>query len=62
MHTLSISDGTTTVSLISGSALDLAASGWPLAVAPPQVSHGLHSLAGLSGLAPPPATPPPRKA
>lgn len=38
MHTLQISDGTTTVSLISGSALYLAASGWPLAVAPPQVS------------------------
>lgn len=30
-------------------------------VALPLVSHGQHSLAGLSGLAPPPATPPPRK-
>jgi len=38
MQTLQISDGTTTVSLISGSALYLAASGWSLGVAPPQVS------------------------
>ena len=38
MHTLSISDGTTTVNLISGNALYLAAGGWPLAVSPPQIS------------------------
>ena len=38
MQTLSISDGTTTVSLISGNALYLAAGGWPLAVSPPQIS------------------------
>jgi hypothetical protein len=38
MQTLSISDGTTTVNLISGNALYLAAGGWPLAVSPPQIS------------------------
>ena len=38
MHTLSISDGTTTISLISTTSLHLAANGWPLQVAPPIIS------------------------
>lgn len=38
MQTLSISDGTTTISLISTTSLHLAANGWPLQVAPPIIS------------------------